>query len=90
MTGMNLQTLCNQAAGCHQRGQFGEAERLYLQILQIDPRNFFAHHMLGILRSQQGRNGEALELIGAAVKISPGSTEALSNYGNVLTILGRL
>lgn len=90
MTGMNLQTLCNQAAGCHQRGQFGEAERLYRQILQIDPRNFFACHMLGILRSQQGRNDEALELIGAAVKISPGSTEALSNYGNVLTILGRL
>jgi protein O-GlcNAc transferase len=90
MTGMDLQTLCNQAAGCHQRGQFGEAERLYLQILQADPRNFFAYHMLGILRSQQGRNGEALELIGAAVKINPGSTEALSNYGNVLTILGRL
>jgi protein O-GlcNAc transferase len=87
---MNLQALCNQAAGCHQKGQFGEAERLYLQILQADSRNFFAYHMLGILRSQQGRNGEALELIGTALKIHPDSTEALSNYGNALTILGRL
>jgi predicted O-linked N-acetylglucosamine transferase (SPINDLY family) len=89
MAGMNLQALCNQAAGCHQRGQFAEAENLYRQILQADPRNFFAHHMLGILRSQQGRHGEALDLIGAAVKINPRSTEALSNYGNVLTIQGR-
>jgi protein O-GlcNAc transferase len=90
MAWMNLQTLCNQAAGCHQTGQFGEAERLYLQILRADSRNFFAYHMLGILRSQQGRNGEALELIGAALKINPNSTEALSNYGNILTVLGRL
>ena len=71
-------------------GQFGEAERLYLQILRTDSRNFFACHMLGILRSQQGRNGEAAELIAAAVRINPNSTEALSNYGNVLTVLGRL
>ena len=46
--------------------------------------------MLGILCSQQGRNGEALELIATAVKIDPNSAEALSNYGNILTMLGRL
>jgi protein O-GlcNAc transferase len=86
---MNLQTLCNQAAGCHRAGQLAEAERLYRQILQADPRNFFAYHMLGILRSQQGRHGEALELIAAALKINPASSEALSNYGNILTVLGR-
>jgi protein O-GlcNAc transferase len=90
MVWMNLQALCNHAAGFHQTGQFGEAERLYLQILRADPRNFFAYHMFGIMRSQQGRNGEALELIGAALKIKPNSAEALSNCGNVLTILGRL
>ncbi|HWX90920.1 MAG TPA: tetratricopeptide repeat protein [Rhizomicrobium sp.] len=86
---MDLQTLCNQAAGCHQAGRFGEAERLYRQILQADSRNFFAYHMFGILRSQQGRHGEALELIATALKINPESSEALSNYGNILTILGR-
>jgi len=86
---MDLQTLCNQAAACHQQGQLAQAERLYLQVLQADRRNFFAYHMLGILRSQQGRHGEALELIGAALKVSPSSPEAISNYGNVLTILGR-
>lgn len=42
------------------------------------------------MRSQQGRNGEAAELMAAALRINPNSTEVLSNYGNVLTILGRL
>jgi protein O-GlcNAc transferase len=87
---MNLQLLCNQAAGYHQAGRLVEAQQLYLQILQADSRNFFAYHMLGILRSQQGRNLEALELIAAALKVQPNSTEALSNYGNFLTNVGRL
>ena len=88
--GMNLQILCNQAALSHQAGQFGEAERLYLQVLRMDARNFFACHMLGILRAQQGRNDEALELIAAALRVNPNATEALSNYGNILTNQGRL
>jgi predicted O-linked N-acetylglucosamine transferase (SPINDLY family) len=87
---MNVQTLCNQAAQYHQAGRLGEAERLYLQILQMDTQNFFACHMFGILRAQQGRNAEALELIAAALRINPSATEALSNYGNILTNMGRL
>jgi protein O-GlcNAc transferase len=89
MDRMDLQTLCNQAAGCHQSGRLEDAARLYRQVIQADPRNFFAHHMLGILRAQQGRPAEALELVGAAIRIDPNSAEALSNYGNLLTMLGR-
>ncbi|HEX4027381.1 MAG TPA: tetratricopeptide repeat protein, partial [Rhizomicrobium sp.] len=86
---MDLQTLCNQAAGCHQSGRLEEAGHLYRQVIQADPRNFFAHHMLGILRAQQGRSGEALELVAMALSINPNSAEALSNYGNLLTLMGR-
>lgn len=89
MDRMDLQTLCNRAAGCHQSGRLEEAARLYRQVIQADPRNFFAHHMLGILRAQQGSPAEALELVGAALRIDPSSGEALSNYGNLLTMLGR-
>lgn len=89
MVSMNLQALCHQAAQYHQTGQFKEAERLYIQILKLDSRNFFACHMLGILRSQQGRHTEAFELIKAALKINPNSAEAQSNCGNILAILGR-
>jgi protein O-GlcNAc transferase len=82
---MNLQLLCNQAVGFHQAGNLREAERLYIQIRQADPGNFIANHLLGVLRFQQGRNTEALELIAAALKVNPNAPEALSNYGNVLT-----
>ena len=86
---MDLRTLCDQAARYHQSGSLEDAARLYLQVIQADRRNFFAHHMLGILRGQQGRQGEALELIAAAIRIDPYSAEAFSNYGNLLTTLGR-
>ena len=89
MDRMDLTALCNRAAGCHQSGRLEDAARLYLQVIQADPRNFFAHHMLGILRAQQGRPAEAVELVAAAIRIDPGSAEALSNYGNLLTMLGR-
>jgi len=89
MDGLQIQALCDQAAGFHQSGRLEEAARLYLQVIQADPRNFVAHHMLGILRAQQGHHGQALELIAAALQIDPRSAEALSNYGNLLTMLGR-
>ena len=86
---INMQFLCDQAFGFHQKGNLAEAEQLYLQILAIEPVNFMARHLLGVIRSQQGRNAEALELIGAALKMNSNAAEALSNYGNVLRALGR-
>jgi predicted O-linked N-acetylglucosamine transferase (SPINDLY family) len=86
---MNLQLLYTQAVGFHQTGNLREAERLYLQIRHADPGNFIANHLLGVLRFQQGRNAEALDLIAAALKVNPNAPEALSNYGNVLTALRR-
>jgi tetratricopeptide (TPR) repeat protein len=86
---MNLQLLCNQAIEFHKRGSLPEAERLYLNILAVEPSNFIACHLLGVVRHQQGRNAEALTLIAAALKINPDAAEALSNYGFVLKSLGR-
>jgi len=87
---MNLQSVCDKAALLHQRGHLAEAERLYLEILERDPAAFRPNHLLGILRMQQGRNGEALDLIGAALKIEPDNAEVLTSYGNALKGLGRL
>jgi tetratricopeptide (TPR) repeat protein len=86
---MNPKLSCNQAIEFHQRGNLVEAERLYFQILAVEPSNFIANHLLGVIRHQQGRNVEALQLIGAALKLNPDSAEALSNYGFVLKSLGR-
>jgi tetratricopeptide (TPR) repeat protein len=87
---MTLQALYEQAIGHHQRGNLADAEQLYLLVMQAAPGSFGAHHMLGVLRAQQGRGDEALALIGAALALRPDAPDALLNYANVLKTSGRL
>jgi protein O-GlcNAc transferase len=84
-----LRQLLDRAIACHQRGQLGEAERLYLEILKTEPGHFDAQHLLGIIRHQQGRGIEALALIDAALQVRPDSAQALANQGLVLCELRR-
>src|SRR5215472_2756351 len=71
------------------RGQLDAAERECRKILKTSPNHFDAQHLLGFLKHQQGRNAEALRLIGAALKIKPNEAEALANYGAVCNALKR-
>jgi predicted O-linked N-acetylglucosamine transferase (SPINDLY family) len=84
-----LRQLLDRAIACHQRGQLGEAERLYLDILKAQPGHFDAQHLLGIVRHQQGRGLEALALIDAALQVNPRSAQALANRSLVLCELRR-
>jgi len=56
-----------QALALHQRGQLGEAERLYRQVLARHPDNLDALNLLGVLALQTGRNEQAIDLIGRAL-----------------------
>jgi protein O-GlcNAc transferase len=87
---MDPRALLDQAIAFHQTGKLADAERLYLQLMAADSRDPTAHHMLGVVRAQQGRNGEALELMGMALTLRPHAPEILSNFGNVLKAEGRL
>jgi len=86
---MNPQELLGQAIALHQTGKLADAEQLYLQLMRAAPQDATAPHLLGVVRAQQGRNSEALELMGAALKLRPDAPEVLSNYGNVLKAQGR-
>jgi tetratricopeptide (TPR) repeat protein len=86
---MNPEGLLKQALAFHQTGNLGDAERLYLQLMRAVPQDATAPHLLGVVRAQQGRNSEALELMGAALKLKPHAPEVLSNYANVLKTQGR-
>jgi predicted O-linked N-acetylglucosamine transferase (SPINDLY family) len=84
---MDQRAVLNQAIAFHQSGKLADAERLYLQLIAAgEPA---AHHMLGVVRAQQGRNSEALELMSAALALRPNAPEILSNYGNVLRAQGQ-
>jgi protein O-GlcNAc transferase len=81
--------LLNRALAFHARGQLAEAEQFYLAAIKAAPQNAAAPHLLGVVRAQQGRNREALELMTTALKLKPDAPEILSNYGNVLKTEGR-
>ncbi|HWX89687.1 MAG TPA: tetratricopeptide repeat protein, partial [Rhizomicrobium sp.] len=87
---MNTKTLSEQAIALQRSGRLADAERLYLQVLAHDPRDFTARHLLGVTRAQTGRLDEALADIEAALKIRPDDPEALLNHANVLKSLNRM
>ncbi|HEX4635439.1 MAG TPA: tetratricopeptide repeat protein [Rhizomicrobium sp.] len=86
---MDPRALLSQAIAFHQTGRLADAERLYRQLMAVNPGEAAAPHMLGVVRAQQGRNSEALELMGTALALKPEAPEILSNYGNVLKAQGR-
>jgi tetratricopeptide (TPR) repeat protein len=86
---MDLDSLYRQTAAAHRTGQLADAERGYVTILNAEPGYTQACYALGIVRAQQGRLEEALDLIGAAVLVTPHMPEMLFNYGNVLMAVGR-
>jgi len=81
--------LLDRAIALHQGGRFEEAAQMYLAVLETQPDDFDAMHLLGVIRHQQGSDREALELIGSALRRNPRSASALSNLGAVLHKLER-
>ena len=76
----NLQS----AIELHQMGQLGQAEALYLQLLEIEPSNADALHLLGVIAYQTGNHQAAVDLIGQAIEVIPNVASYYSNRGNAL------
>ena len=74
----------------HQAGQLADAERIYRQVLSIEPDNPQALHLLGLL-AMQGRQFEmAIELIGRAIRGDRRQATFHANLGEALRHAGRL
>src|SRR5271166_2468967 len=65
----------------HQAGALPLAEQLYRQILQVDPCQVHALHLLGVLACQTGRLIEAVGYIRQSLARGPLQAEAHSNLG---------
>ena len=86
---LNTQQSLDLAIQHHKAGDLPQAEGIYQQILQTEPNQPVALHLLGVLARQVGRNEDAVELINKAVAINPDYAEAHNNLGNALKDLGR-
>jgi protein O-GlcNAc transferase len=85
-----IQEVFATALGHHQAGRLNEAERLYLQILQAEPRHADALHFLGVLAHQVGRHELAVDLIGRAILQNSQVPAFHNNLGNALRAQGKL
>ena len=74
----------------HSAGRLAEAESIYQQVLQSDPNQPVALHLLGVIAHQVEKNDVAVNLISQALAFTPEFAEAHSNLGLALKELGRL
>ena len=59
----------------HRAGRLEQAWSQYHAVLQREPNHFDARHLLGVIAQQRGQPARAVELISAAIKISPHSPQ---------------
>lgn len=74
-------SLLTAALKHHQAGRLPEAEQLYRQILQADPNQPDALHLLGVIARQVGMNDVAVDLIGHAIQLRGNSPDFYNNLG---------
>ncbi len=74
----------------HQAGDFQAAEAGYRKILQTEPGNIDAWHLLGVLAHQTSRNDDAIDYIGRAISRSPSQAIFHNNLGAAYRAAGRM
>lgn len=70
-------------------GRFAEAEDACNKVLQLDPNNPRAIHLLGVIAHQTGRNTLAVNLLKRAIALKGDVPDFHNNLGNILAKLGR-
>lgn len=73
----------------HQAGRLRKAAATYDGVLRAEPHNADALHLLGITTRQLGNPELALELIGKAIQLQPGTALFHNNLSETYRALGR-
>ena len=78
----------NKAIDLQENGKLEEAASIYLKILDIQPSNAAAMHLLGLVFHSQGKFKHAVECIGKAIIESPDVADFHSNMAASQLALG--
>ncbi len=89
MTESLAASLLQQAVELHQQGRLQPAQALYRQVLELNPQQFDALHLSGVIARQQGDAAGAVELISQALALDSAQASAHCNLGVALLDLGR-
>jgi tetratricopeptide (TPR) repeat protein len=78
-----------EALAHHQSGRLSDAERLYRNVLALEPSHADSLHLLGVIAGQTQRHDLAIDLINQAIAINGNAAPYHANLGNVLVDQGR-
>jgi Flp pilus assembly protein TadD len=82
----NPQQLLSSGAELHRAGKLAEAAANYQRVLQADPRNPDAWHLLGVATLQLGNPSLAADYLRKAISISPSAPEFHRSLGRTLLV----
>lgn len=88
-TRVSVPAAIEAAAQHHHAGRLRKAEAIYKHVLQIEPDNVDALHLLGLVAGQFGNHEIAVELIGRAIKLNPKVAMFHNNLGQTYLTLDR-
>ncbi len=86
---MSIQDGLSLAMQHQSAGRIGEAERIYRQILEVEPNQPVALHLLGVIAHMAGQSDIAIQLIRTAINHAPEYLSAHGNLGKAFLELGR-
>jgi predicted O-linked N-acetylglucosamine transferase (SPINDLY family) len=73
----------------HQAGRLQQADQIYREILQADPHQIDALHLLGVIAHQRGRNDEAIDYISRALALDAGQAIIHNSLAAAYQALGK-
>ncbi len=77
------------AVALHQSGRLMQAASIYKQVLDVDPKNGDALHLLGLVFHQSGQPTTAVKLIKRALEVYPNQSDFLRNLADILKESGQ-
>lgn len=72
-----------------QAGQSMLAQRILTELVNVNPQNHEAFHLLGLALSQQNQLAQAYDLITRAIELNPGNSIYFSNRGEIIREIGK-
>jgi len=85
-----VERLRAKATALHAAGQLAEAEQVYRRILELWQSDLSARYMIGVVKLQQGRSGEALAILEPLLVEAPDNADIRTQCGLARQELGDL
>ena len=86
----SINQIFNQALTAHQEGKLEEAERLYREILKVQPEHLDTNNNLAVILEHHNKLEEAEKYYRKAIELNPKIAESYNNLGATLGQLNRL